>query len=107
MRFAVILGPIVFVLWLFCVIDVIMSRDDECRHLPKLGWLLIVLFFPLVGSLAWLLIGRDRGGLWSRMPRGGWSDRGQTASSTAYPEYDRPGRMASADPAADEEFLRQ
>jgi hypothetical protein len=28
------------------------------RNLPKVAWLLIVLFFPVVGSIAWLVAGR-------------------------------------------------
>jgi len=101
MRLGIIVGPIVFVLWLYCVIDVIMSRDDECRYLPRIGWLLIVLFFPLVGSLAWLLVGRDKP--WA-LP---WQSRTRSRSTAPYPEYDRPGRATATDAAADEEFLRQ
>lgn len=100
MRLGLIVGPIVFVLWLYCLIDVIMSRDDECKHLPRIGWLLIVLFFPLVGSLAWLLVGRDKPWAWP------WQRPSPTTTS-AYPEYERPGRAAASDAAADAEFLRQ
>src|SRR5689334_21359774 len=49
-----------FALWLFCVIDVICARQDGIRHLGKNTWLLIVLFFPLVGSIAWLVAGRSQ-----------------------------------------------
>ena len=93
------LGPVVLVLWIFCVFDVITSRDDEVRHLPKWGWLVLVLLFPLVGSVVWLLAGRPR----RTKPRGRSFER----QTPAFPEYDRPGRAAAVDVAADEEFLRR
>jgi hypothetical protein len=62
-------------------------------------WILLILFFPFVGSIAWLAAGRP-----VRAPRrSGPYER----SATAFPEYDRPGRFAAADPEADEAFLRK
>jgi len=34
-RLGMFVGPVILVLWIFCVIDVVISRDDEVRHLPK------------------------------------------------------------------------
>ncbi|WP_203336169.1 PLDc N-terminal domain-containing protein [Nocardioides limicola] len=96
MRLGLLASPLLLALWLFCVIDVILTRDDEPRHLPKVGWLLLVLFFPLVGSIAWLVVGRPR------KPK-----QSPYGPATAFPEYDRPGRAAAVDPNADAEFLRQ
>jgi hypothetical protein len=93
------LGPVVLVLWIFCVFDVITSRADEVRHLPKWGWLVLVLFFPLVGSLVWLMAGRPR--------RTSTRSRAHERPAPAFPEYDRPGRAAAVDAEADEEFLRR
>ena len=85
------------VLTVFCLVEAITSRDDEVRHLQKVWWILLILFFPFVGSIAWLAAGRPQ-----RAPRRlGPHER----SASAFPEYDRPGRFAAADPAADEEFL--
>ena len=52
---------LVVALWIFCLVDVIVSKEDECRNLPKLLWLLIVLMLPDVGSVLWLIVGRPRG----------------------------------------------
>src|SRR4051794_10821055 len=60
-RLELILGLLIFLLWLFCLIEVIRSDDGAINHLPKLVWLLIVLFFPLVGSVLWLSTGRPAG----------------------------------------------
>lgn len=97
MRLLFFLVPLV--LCVFCVIEAISSRDDEVRHLSRLWWILLILFFPFVGSVAWLAAGRP-----VRAPRrSGPYER----SATAFPEYDRPGRFAAADPEADEAFLRR
>jgi hypothetical protein len=87
----------VFVFWLYCLIDVITSREDGVRHLGKNLWLLIVFFFPLVGSIAWLVAGRPT----EEKPL----TREQGASPN-FPEYERRGRFSAADPEKDEEFLR-
>jgi hypothetical protein len=98
-RLGLVLGPLVLALWVFCVIDVIISRDGDARHLPKWGWLVLVLLFPLVGSVAWLVAGRPRGAASRR--------RRHERPAPGYPEYDRPGRAAATDPTSDEEFLRR
>ncbi|WP_134740431.1 PLDc N-terminal domain-containing protein [Nocardioides sp. 503] len=87
-------GVVTFALWVFCLVDVIGSHESRIRNLPKVAWLLLVLFFPLVGSVAWLVAGRPE-------------TTRRSGVQTAFPEYDRPGRMAASDPAKDEEFLRQ
>ncbi|HEX5919593.1 MAG TPA: PLD nuclease N-terminal domain-containing protein [Nocardioides sp.] len=97
MRIVLFLVPLV--LALYCLIDAISSRDDEVRHLSKVWWILLVLFFPFVGSIAWLVAGRPQ----RRPRRHGPHER----SAGAFPEYDRPGRFAASDPAADEEFLKR
>jgi MFS family permease len=102
-RLGLLLGPLVFLLWLFCVLDVI-TRRAEPRHLPRWAWLVLVLFFPLVGSLAWLLAGRPRP---TGTPRAKRSRTRLERPAPQFPEYDRSGRAAAQDSAADEEFLRR
>ncbi|GAA1343356.1 PLD nuclease N-terminal domain-containing protein [Saccharothrix algeriensis] len=97
--FGGLFGVLTLGLWLFCLVDVITTDDGDARNLPKFGWLLIVLFFPLVGSIAWLVAGRPAGVV--RAPRA--YERG----APAFPEYDRPGRFAASDSESDAEFLRR
>lgn len=97
-RFELGFGLIVFALWVFSLVDVISSDEGAIRHLPKLWWLLIVLFFPFVGSVAWLVAGR---------PAGGQRRSRHERAMPQYPEYDRPGRAAATSADQDDEFLRQ
>jgi hypothetical protein len=97
MRLLFFLVPLV--LGVYCLVEAISSRDDEVRNLSKVWWILLILFFPFVGSVAWLAAGRP-----TRAPRRyGPHER----SAGEFPEYDRPGRFAAADPEADEAFLRK
>jgi hypothetical protein len=97
--FGGLFGLVTFGLWLFCLVDVITTNDGDVRNLPKIGWLLIVLFFPLVGSIAWLVAGRP--------VRAVARPRRLERDMPAFPEYDRPGRFAATDAEADAEFLRR
>ena len=49
---------VLLALWAYCIFDVIASDDTLIRNLPKGMWLVIVIFLPDVGSLAWLALGR-------------------------------------------------
>ena len=49
---------IAMALWIYCIFDVIATEEVLIRNLPKTVWLLIVIFLPTVGALAWLLLGR-------------------------------------------------
>ncbi|MCZ4498430.1 MAG: hypothetical protein JWQ74_983 [Marmoricola sp.] len=81
----------------FCLIDVITSRDDEVRHLPKIAWFLLILIVPVIGSFVWLFAGRPQARLAGRSAH--------ERPATAFPEYDRPGRAAGLTPESDAEFL--
>ena len=42
----------------YALVDCIQTDDEEQQHLPKLLWILIILLFPPVGPIAWLVAGR-------------------------------------------------
>lgn len=94
------LALVLLALWVFCLIDVITSAESDIRNLPKMAWLFIVLILPDIGSIAWLVAGRNWQG------RTG-SYRSNTVAGKAYPEYDRPGRAVPANPDDDDAFLKQ
>lgn len=53
-----LLGFLLIALWIYCIFDVIASEEVLIRNLPKFVWLMIVIFLPDIGSLAWLALGR-------------------------------------------------
>ncbi|GIG86359.1 PLD nuclease N-terminal domain-containing protein [Plantactinospora endophytica] len=46
------------ILAVFALISCLSAEDDEIRALPRFAWVLIILFFPLIGSIAWFVAGR-------------------------------------------------
>lgn len=89
------LGLILLVVLAAALIDIIGTDDSRVRGLPKLAWVFVVIFLPLIGSLAWLAVGRPTA---DDLPR-------RSATAADFPEYERPGRFTPADPEADREFL--
>lgn len=72
LRVLMILVPLALSIYAF--IDCITTDEKDIRHIPKPIWAILVLLFPLVGSIAWLVVGRKptagTGGSAGR--RGGW-----------------------------------
>ena len=52
-------------LTIYALVDCWNSSKDEVRGLPRLVWLLTILFLPLIGGLAYLTLGCGR----CRQPR--------------------------------------
>ncbi len=77
---------------IYCLVDVLRRQDGEVPALPKMAWIVLVLLFPLVGGVAWLVM----------RPRARAS-----GPAAAFPEYDRPGRAQGLSPESDAEFLRR
>lgn len=75
------------VLLVFCLVHVIQSPEAELRNLPKWAWILLILFFPLVGGIAYLVAGRPLGP--SQANRSYW------APGQGFPETGRPSADAS------------
>ncbi|MEP9363151.1 PLD nuclease N-terminal domain-containing protein [Nocardioides sp. CN2-186] len=97
-KLELLLGIASFALWVFCLVDAIGAPSDRIRNLPKVAWVVIILFFPFIGSIAWLVAGR---------PEGPERRSPYEREAPDFPEYDRRGRAAAVDPEKDAEFLRQ
>jgi hypothetical protein len=80
--------------WLFCLIDVITTPEEQCRNLPKVAWILIVLFLAEIGSIVWLAAGRT----WQPRP----AERDWAPAPRPQPG---PRRSRPTNPDDDEEFL--
>jgi hypothetical protein len=42
----------------YAIADVVQSDDDDTGGLPKALWILVIVFLPLAGSIAWILVSR-------------------------------------------------
>ncbi|SIN37131.1 PLD nuclease N-terminal domain-containing protein [Micromonospora cremea] len=92
-RLYVLLFLVQIVLAVCALISCLSAEEGQIRALPRIAWVLIILFFPLVGSIAWFVAGREPGsGARKPWPAG-------TGST------ERPRRRPVA-PDDDPEFLR-
>jgi hypothetical protein len=73
LRVLLILIPLA--LAVYALVDCISTKDEDVRHLPKLVWILLIVLATIVGPLAWIFVGRERGGKgassWGRGGGGG------------------------------------
>ncbi|MEJ3749325.1 PLD nuclease N-terminal domain-containing protein [Actinomycetes bacterium KLBMP 9797] len=74
------------------LISCLSAEEGEIRALPRLAWVLIILFFPLIGSIAWFVAGR---------PAPAGQPRTARPAGGGFPERPRP-----VAPDDDPEFLR-
>lgn len=58
LRVLMFLVPLALSVYAF--IDCISTKDEDIRHMPKPLWAILVLLFPLVGSISWILAGKKR-----------------------------------------------
>jgi hypothetical protein len=58
LRVLMFLVPLALSVYAF--IDCISTKDDDVRHMPKPLWAILVLLFPLVGSISWIIAGKKR-----------------------------------------------
>src|SRR6059058_1944030 len=93
-----IAGLVVLAFWLYCVLEVITTDEAQMRNLPKMAWVLIVIFLFEIGAIAWLIAGRPQGAQRSLPYKG---------NTGVPPEYDRPGRAAAFNPDDDAVWLEQ
>lgn len=47
-------------IWIYSIIDAVQAENSRVRTLPKVAWVLILFFVPLVGSALWFWLGRPR-----------------------------------------------
>ncbi|SMH32275.1 Phospholipase_D-nuclease N-terminal [Rathayibacter oskolensis] len=47
------------VLMVLALVDVVRQPDNVVRNLPKIVWILLIVFIPLIGVTIWFLLGHD------------------------------------------------
>jgi hypothetical protein len=60
-RWAVVAAIITLALMIFSIIDCSRTAENNIRSLPKWAWLVIIIFVPAIGSIAWIIAGRPKG----------------------------------------------
>jgi hypothetical protein len=88
------------VLAIYAIVDCLQTPDVEVRALPRIAWLVIILFFPIIGAAAWLMVGRVAAG--TERQRVAWPG----GPRPSQPDTQRPPRRVVA-PDDDPEFLSQ
>ncbi|WP_315306242.1 PLD nuclease N-terminal domain-containing protein, partial [Rothia dentocariosa] len=82
--FALVVG-----LTLYTLLDALRTHQDQMRTFPKWLWIIAVIFFPVVGPLLWLLLGRPRAVRAPKTQQGGGftsSRRGTPPPATSSPD---------------------
>jgi hypothetical protein len=49
------------VLSVYALFSCIQTRDEDVPYLPKLAWVVLIVFVPFVGPIVWLLVSRTTG----------------------------------------------
>ena len=71
---------------IYALVDAIQTNESLIQYLPKIYWIVLILLFPWVGPIAWLVAGKQHGPLHGRTE----------------PRYPKPPRGPDDDP----DFLR-
>ncbi|HEY8318654.1 MAG TPA: PLDc N-terminal domain-containing protein [Amnibacterium sp.] len=59
-RIELVVALVVLVLEIYSIVTCILTPDAQVKGVPKLVWLLLIVLIPLLGSVLWLGVGRDR-----------------------------------------------
>ena len=102
LRVLLILVPLALSIYAF--IDCVTTQEKDVRFMPKPVWAILILLFPLVGSISWLIIGRDR----ATSQRIGGASGGRWIAPDDNPEFlkslkdEKTDRTEKTDKSADE-----
>jgi hypothetical protein len=55
----ILFSVIVFIAVIAALVDIITRDESQVKHLPKIAWVLLVVFLPLIGTIIWFLVGHD------------------------------------------------
>ena len=66
-RVELVLGLAVLALWIYSLVSCVLTPESQVRGVPKTLWLVGIVLLPLLGSVLWLGVGRERGT--GRLPR--------------------------------------
>jgi hypothetical protein len=94
-RFYLLFFGLEILLVVLALISCLSADEGELRALPRIVWVIVILLFPIVGSIAYFVAGR---------PVTSQARSGQWRPGSGFPEAQRPRQVAPDD---DPEFLRK
>jgi hypothetical protein len=68
---AQLLSLLLLAVMIFAIVDAVTSDNWRIRFMPKVAWVLLIVFLPLVGSVLWFILGKERQ---VAVDRGGFGD---------------------------------
>ncbi|MEY2847767.1 MAG: hypothetical protein RI885_432 [Actinomycetota bacterium] len=51
---------VILAVWVYTIIDVILANPRRVRGLPKALWIVVAVLLPVVATILWFTIGKDR-----------------------------------------------
>jgi len=97
-------SALVVVVTIAALVDITRRDGSQMKHLPKIAWVLLVVFMPVIGAVLWFALGRE----WDRSPREaiGSGDPRRWAGARTEPDPAPPARDSrSADGRSTEQQL--
>jgi hypothetical protein len=53
-----VVGIALLLFWIWALLDCIATDAAQCRNLPKVFWIVLIVIIPDIGALVWVLLGR-------------------------------------------------
>jgi hypothetical protein len=94
-RVYMLFGVLELLLLILALISCLSAEEGEVRALPRIVWVIVILLFPLAGSIVYFAVGR---------PETTTARRDVWRPGAGFPEGERPRTVAPDD---DPEFLRK
>lgn len=85
------------VLMVLALIDVVRQPENVIKNLPKIVWILLIVFIPLIGVGLWFLLGHE----WKRADGGSFVPRGRERIAPTRVEPVRPPARSTEEQLAD------
>jgi len=90
-----LLSLLLIVLTIVALIDVVGQPDPVVRNLPKIVWVLLIVFIPLIGVVLWFTLGKDWANSRIKLPERRARTRPRTAGSSSPLTASQPDRAVS------------
>lgn len=96
---SLLISAVTVVLMVLALIDVVRQPDNVVKNLPKIVWILLIVFIPIIGVTLWFILGHD----WKRGDgdSGSFVPRGRKAVAPQRVEPYRPPARSTEEQLAD------